>query len=94
MLSEKQIREALPKILKLESRLKDKDYERKIDVLIPKAMAAARKRWKASGLPSFEARVGACKSQHGNSEYQWCRVSSYFHEEMNRMAKERGLRGC
>ena len=54
------------------------EYEAKIDALIPKAMRIARRK------------VREKKHEH-RPGFDW--VTWYFHNEMNRMAFEAGLRG-
>ena len=86
MLTERKIRAAKQKIAELEERLVDREREAKINALIPKAEAAARKRINATPI---EERMEIVKD---GVPFQIDRESYFFHEEINRMAVAAGLR--
>jgi len=64
----------------------DLEYERSINLLIPMAMREAFLRKDALGK-KFERRQGA-----DHRKYNHCFITQFFHEAMNRLAIEAGLR--
>ena len=70
----------------------DQEYIDNINRLIPLAEARAVARARRKGL-TFQTRAGsACSSAGNRSVYQHCFVSEFFHEEMNLLAAEEGVR--
>jgi len=68
--------------------IQDIEYERQIDALIPKAMKEAHQKRAALGQ-TYERRAS-----HGSAQgkYNHCFLTQFFHEAMNRLAREAGLR--
>lgn len=69
----------------------------KIDSFIPEAEAKAKKRLKehlAAGGLKTERRSGsgACCGSVNGDHYSHCFFSQFFHEEMNELTREAGLR--
>jgi hypothetical protein len=62
------------------------DYQKSINALIPLAEKEANKRVSELGRKT-EERIGV-----GNQIFNWDFFTEYFHEAMNRMAKEAGIR--
>ena len=63
-----------------------KKYRDKIDALVPFAEAEALKRVKEFGKKT-EERIGI-----DGKPFKWDYFTQFFHEEMNRMCREKGLR--
>jgi len=63
-----------------------KKYRDKIDALVPFAEAEALKRVKEFGKKT-EERIGK-----DGKPFKWDYFTQFFHEEMNRMCREKGLR--
>lgn len=63
-----------------------------INALIPKAWKEAGEMVKKTGV-AFEERAGSTREGNNGEIYNHCFRSQYFHEIMNRMTLERGLRG-
>ena len=61
-------------------------HEERIDALIPEAEAAAEKIVQRIGQETVPV-----KGVDGQI-YQWCFRTQFFHHEMNRLAREKGLR--
>lgn len=64
------------------------NYEKQIDKLIPMAMRSADKRLRRSGKSPNERREGV-----DGSKFNWYRWNEYYHQAMNDLAHEAGLRG-
>ena len=63
-----------------------KKYRDKIDALVPFAEAEALKRVKEFGKKT-EERIGV-----SGKPYKWDFLTQFFHEEMDRMCREKELR--
>ena len=63
-----------------------KKYRDKIDALVPFAEAEAQKRVKEYGK-EVEERIGK-----DGKPFNWDFFTQFFHEEINRMCREKGLR--
>ena len=62
------------------------DHEKKISKFIPKAEVEATNKVSSTGLVT-EQRMGANKEK-----YTFCYWTLFFHQAMNRLTKEAGLR--
>lgn len=91
MLTPAQVKAAGPKVAKLEMKLCDANYRHKINKLIPKALRAAKARV-AELEHEFELRPGSDKGGNDGADYKHYFESEFFHQEMNQMAREAGLR--
>ena len=63
-----------------------KTYKDKVDALVPFAEAEALKRVKELGKET-EERIGV-----SGKPYKWDFLTQFFHEEMDRMCREKELR--
>ena len=63
-----------------------KKYRDKVDALVPFAERAALKRVKEFGKKT-EERIGK-----DGKLFKWCFFTQFFHEEMNKLCKEKGIR--
>lgn len=70
--------------------VKDPEYIQQIDDLIPAAAEEAQQRLRER-LATGKGRNLATSGRDGKIFY-WSFYTQYFHEAMNRMARERGLR--
>lgn len=86
------VRELMPKVRMLEKQLKDRDMERRVNALIPKAEEIAKKK-AAKKKSEYENRSGKDRSRNKGEDYKHYWESEFFHIEMNRLAKAKGLRG-
>ena len=67
------------------------NYEAQINALIPLAESMADARIKGM-RKTHEKRSGKYREGNNGTEYIHCFWSQYFHEAMNKLAQERGLR--
>lgn len=83
------------KIITKNDHLKDPQYEKQINALIPAAELEAKKRVRELGK-FFEMRESRVPSALGKQVrdrlFKWSFEAEFFHAAMNRMAAEQGLR--